>query len=274
MEIKDHFLTQELFEIKETEIKGVFKTTPIPADITKYYDSKDYISHHQDSGSLKEKFYKYLQGFNLKYKKNILSKFIQTGPKILDYGCGAGEFLKYIETDFQTLGFEPNASARNSALQKLTKTKIIDDLNLVENESLDAITLWHVFEHVENQDEILNLFHQKLKEGGILIIAVPNPDSFDAKHYGKFWAAYDVPRHIFHFTKSGMENLIKAKSENWNLKKIRPLLLDSFYISMLSEKYKKSSLFWVKGFIFGAISNFKASKNYEFSSLIYIIEKK
>jgi SAM-dependent methyltransferase len=273
MKIKDHFLTQEIFELKDTEISGVFKTFPIPANLNPYYDSENYISHHQDSGSLKEKFYKYLQRFNLNYKKNILSKFIQTGPKILDYGCGAGEFLKYIEKDFQPLGFEPNESARNAAKNKLTKAKIISDLNFIENQSLDAITLWHVFEHVENQDDVLNQFHQKLKQGGILIIAVPNPGSFDAKHYGKFWAAYDVPRHIFHFTKTGMENLFKSKSKNWNLKKIRPLLLDSFYISMLSEKYKKSSLFWLKGFIYGGISNFKASKNYEFSSLIYIIEK-
>ncbi|MGS0747961.1 class I SAM-dependent methyltransferase [Halpernia sp. GG3] len=274
MKIKDHFLTQETFELRETEISGVFKTFPIPEDLSPYYDSNNYISHHQDSGSLKEKFYKYFQKFNLNYKKNILSKFIQTGPKILDYGCGAGEFLKYIEKDFQPLGIEPNESAKNSALNKLTKAKIISDLNSIANGSLDAITLWHVFEHVENQDEVLNQFHLKLKKGGILIIAIPNPNSFDAKHYGKFWAAYDVPRHIFHFTKTGMENLIKSKSENWKLKKIRPLLLDSFYISMLSEKYKKSSLFWLKGFIFGAISNFKASKTYEFSSLIYIIEKK
>jgi 2-polyprenyl-3-methyl-5-hydroxy-6-metoxy-1,4-benzoquinol methylase len=274
MKITDHFLSKENFEIKETEINGVFKTFPIPSDMKPYYDSEDYISHHQDSSNLKIKFYKYLQGFNLNYKKNLLAKNLQTGQKILDYGCGAGEFLKFIEHDFQTIGFEPNESARNSALQKLTKTKIIADLNIIENESLDAITLWHVFEHIENQNEILNQFHQKLKNKGILIIAVPNPDSFDAKHYGKFWAAYDVPRHIFHFTKTGMKNLFKSKSENWHLKKIRPLLLDSFYISMLSEKYKKSSLFWLKGFIFGAISNFKASKNYEFSSLIYILEKK
>ena len=274
MKIKDHFLSQETFELRETEIAGVFKTLPVPSDLTPYYNSKNYISHHQDTGSLKEKFYKYLQGFNLKYKKNIVSKFVKKDSRILDYGCGAGEFLKYIEKDYQTLGFEPNESARNSATNKLTTTNIISSIDAIQNQTLDAITLWHVFEHIENQDEVLNQFHQKLKQGGILIIAVPNPDSFDAKHYGKFWAAYDVPRHIYHFTKTGMENLIKSKQENWQLKKISPLLLDSFYISMLSEKYKQSTLFWLKGFLFGAISNFKASKNNEFSSLIYLIEKK
>ncbi|MBF8457956.1 class I SAM-dependent methyltransferase [Kaistella sp. G5-32] len=272
MKIKDHFLTQEIFEIKETETKGVFRTTPVPSNLDKYYDSVDYISHHQDSGSLKEKLYKYLQGFNLNYKKDILKDELPPHAKVLDYGCGAGEFLKFIENDFRTLGFEPNDAARNFASQKLSKTKILSDLNTIENESLDAITLWHVFEHIDNQEDILYIFHNKLKDSGLLIIAVPNPASFDALHYKELWAAYDVPRHIYHFTKSGMEKLMNT--ENWKMKKIKPLLLDSFYISMLSEKYKKSAFFWLKGLVFGSISNFKASKTGEYSSLIYVIEKK
>ena len=272
MKIKDHFLTQEIFELQETETLGVYKTYPIPSDLNRYYESTDYISHHQDSGSLKEKLYKFLQGFNLDYKKKILSSELNKQSKVLDYGCGAGEFLKHIENDFQTFGFEPNESARNAASKKLSKTSIIADLNLIEDESLDVITLWHVFEHIGNQEDMLKIFHNKLKNNGLLIIAVPNPASNDAIRYQEFWAAYDVPRHLYHFSKKGMENLMN--NQNWKIKKIKPLLLDSFYISMLSEKYKKSRLFWLKGLIYGAISNFKASKTGEFSSLIYIIEKK
>ena len=273
MKIKDHFLTQEIFEIKETETKGVFKTDPVPSNLSKYYESENYISHHQDSGSLKEKIYKFLQSFNLQYKKNILVDRVKKGANVLDYGCGAGEFVKYIENDFHTFGFEPNSDARNAAIKKTEKTKIVDDIKSIENGSLDAITLWHVFEHIENQTEMLTIFHDKLKEKGLLIIAVPNPTSHDAKHYKEFWAAYDVPRHIWHFSKNGMENLI-SKNPDWKLRKIKPLLLDSFYISMLSEKYKKSPLFWLKAVIHGSISNIKALFNSEFSSLIYIIEKK
>lgn len=272
MKVKDHFLTQEEFEIKETAIPGVFKTEPIPENISFYYDSKDYISHHQDSGSLKEKLYKFLQNFNLNYKRNILFEWVGKNKKVLDYGCGAGEFVKYIENIFETFGFEPNDSARTNALKKVKKARIIDRLDLIRAESLDAITLWHVFEHIENQDEMLQKFHSKLKQNGRLIIAIPNPTSYDALKYKEFWAAYDVPRHIFHFSKSGMEKLMNNKS--WKIVKIKPLLLDSFYISMLSEKYQKSSLSWLKGMIFGFISNIKASKSGEYSSLIYIIEKK
>ena len=286
MKIKDHFLSQEEFEIKETSTKGVYQTYPIPENLGKYYESEDYISHHQDSGSLKEKLYKFLQSFNLTYKRDIILKEMQVfsnacvdlksernAIKILDYGCGAGEFLKIMEKDFQTFGLEPDENARELTSKKLTKTQMISSLDEVENSSLDVISLWHVLEHIPNQDEILETFHQKLKPSGKLIIAVPNCTSYDAKYYKEFWAAYDVPRHLFHFSKSGMENLMKEKSKHWNLEKTKPLLLDSFYISVLSEKYKKNPLFWFFGGIHGAISNFKALKTGEFSSLIYILGK-
>lgn len=272
MKIKDHFLSQEIFEIKETETPGVYITYPVPKDLNRYYESKEYISHHQDSSSLKEKLYKFLQRFNLNYKRNILVKFLPRDSKILDYGCGAGEFLKFIEEDYHTLGFEPNSDAREAARQKVQKTEIISDINSVKDGSLDAITLWHVFEHIDNQEDILNLFYNKLKNNGLMIIAVPNPSSDDARRYKEFWAAYDVPRHIYHFERTGMVKLMN--NENWQIKNIKPLLLDSYYISMLSEKYKKSPLFWIKGMFYGAVSNLKASKTGDFSSLIYIIEKK
>nr|WP_316931322.1 class I SAM-dependent methyltransferase [Chryseobacterium sp. P1-3] len=258
---------------KKQKQKAFFKTSPVPSDISRYYESEDYISHHQDSGSLKEKLYKFLQSFNLQYKKNILIDRIKKGSRVLDYGCGAGEFVKYIETDFETFGFEPDSDARKAAEGKIAKAIILNDIHKIENQSLDAITLWHVFEHIENQDEMLNIFHTKLKEKGLLIIAVPNPTSYDAQHYKEYWAAYDVPRHIYHFSKNGMENLI-SKKPNWKMRKIKPLVLDAYYISMLSEKYKKSPLFWLKAMIYGTISNIKALFSNEFSSLIYIIEKK
>lgn len=272
MKIKDYFLSQEIFELKETDIKGIFKTYPIPSDLDKYYESKDYISHHQDSGSLKERVYKFAQSFNLNYKRNIVAQETFRKAKILDYGCGAGEFLKHIESDFTTFGFEPNKDARNAAIAKAKKTILLSDLDAIKNRSLDVITLWHVFEHIANQDEMLQKFYNKLKDDGKLIIAVPNHTSFDGQHYKEFWAAYDVPRHVYHFSKNGMQQLFN--NENWKLKKIKPLILDSYYISILSEKYKKNPFSWLKGGLIGAISNFKASKTGDFSSLIYIIEKK
>lgn len=272
MKVKDLFLTQETFEIQDTSIPGIKRTYPTPSNLDKYYESAEYISHHQDSGSLKEKIYRFAQGFNLNYKRNIVAKETFKNANVLDYGCGAGEFIKHIEEDFETFGYEPNPSARNAAKSKAGKTKFIENISEVNDEKLDVITMWHVFEHIDNQEDMLQIFYNKLKTKGLLIIAVPNHTSYDAEYYKEFWAAYDVPRHVYHFSKSGMEKLFN--SEKWEMKKIKPLLLDSYYISILSEKYKKNPLFWLRGGIVGAISNFKASKTGEFSSLIYIIEKK
>lgn len=272
MKIKDHFLSQEEFKIKPTEIDGILKTSPIPENLEEYYESEKYISHHQDKGGLKEKIYKFAQNFNLNYKRNIVVKESFKNAKILDYGCGAGEFIKYIEADFTSFGYEPNLKAKEFSEQKTSKTKFINNIDEIKDGSLDMITLWHVFEHIENQEFILDKFYKKLNNKGLLIIAVPNYTSYDSQYYKEFWAAYDVPRHIYHFSKNGMIKFFN--NEKWQIKKIKPLLLDSFYISILSEKYKKNPLFWLKGGIIGAISNFKASKNNEFSSLIYIIIKK
>ncbi len=272
MKIKDLFLTQEEFVLKETAVTGILKTTPVPSDIEKYYNSDKYISHHQDSNELKDKIYKFAQSFNLNYKRNILAAETFHNAAVLDYGCGAGEFLKFIECDFTTYGYEPNTDARNAASKKTNKTRIINDISIIQYNSLDVITLWHVLEHIENQEEIINLFHEKLKKSGKLVIAVPNYTSYDAKYYKEFWAAYDVPRHLYHFSRKGMKQIFNNKE--WKITKIKPLLLDAFYISILSEKYKKNPLFLLKGGCIGAISNFKALKTGEFSSLIYVIEKK
>jgi len=271
MKVKDYFLTQEEFEIKEIN-PGILKTVPVPDSLEKYYKSENYISHHQEEKSFKNWVYKSIQKINLKYKKSILDRYIISGKKILDYGCGVGDFLKYIQKDYQVLGMEPNAEAFKISGKKIGKENMIASLQHLENESLDGITLWHVLEHIPNQEEFIPLLISKLKSKGKLIIAVPNFKSYDARFYKNFWAAYDVPRHVFHFSKTGINNIFNTSSTQ--VIKIKPLIFDSFYISIVSEKYRKNPFFWLKGSFIGLISNFKALKNYEYSSLIYIIEKK
>lgn len=271
MQVKDHFLTQEEFEIKDTDTTGIKKTWPIPSQLNRYYQSPKYISHHQDNGSLKERIYKFVQSFNLNYKRNIVASLSFKNASVLDYGCGAGEFLKTIEEDFITYGYEPSKVASEAAKNKLKKTHLVTDLEDLPNSSLDVITLWHVLEHIENQEDIINKLYNKLKPNGLLILALPNYKSYDAQHYKSYWAAYDVPRHLYHFSKTGIES--KFNSNSWKLKQIKPLLLDSIYISILSEKYKKNPFAILSGGLIGVISNFKALKTNDYSSLIYIIEK-
>lgn len=271
MKIKDHFLTGEIFELKDDKIEGIKKTFPIPENLDRYYNSEDYISHHQDSNNLRTKIYKIFQHFNLNYKYNIVAKNTYKDAAILDYGCGAGDFLKVLENDFVTFGYEPNDSALQAAALKNNKTAFVDDISKIENNTLQAITLWHVLEHIENLQDTIKIFHNKLTDNGLLIIAVPNHLSYDAKKYKENWAAYDVPRHIWHFSQIGISNLLK---ENWILQETKPLILDAYYISLISEKYKKNPLFWLSGLFYGTISNLKSLKSGEFSSLIYIFRKK
>ncbi len=272
MKIKDHFLTGEHFELVSTEIKGVLKTEPVPSQLNRYYQSKEYISHHQDGKSIKQRIYKWAQSFNLNFKRNILAQYLPKNANVLDYGCGVGDFLGFIENDYITYGFEPSLEAQSIASTKLQKTRILAELNEIPNHSLDAITLWHVLEHIENQDDILNEFYNKLKTNGLLILALPNHESYDAQYYKSDWAAYDVPRHLYHYSRQGA--ITKFNSTKWHLLKIKPLLLDSIYISLLSEKYRKNPFGFFFAPIIGTISNFKALKSGDFSSLVYILEKK
>lgn len=271
MRIKDHFLTQEDFELIPTQTEGVLSTYPVPKNLDSYYASDKYISHHQDSNSLKERVYKIFQNYNLNYKDKILKKYLVPGASVLDYGCGAGQFLKFIQKDFNTFGFEPNAKALGSALSKSDKTKFYTEFEKIDKTDFDAITLWHVLEHIENQEDILNKFYNILGDNGLLIVALPNFASYDAKYYKEFWAAYDVPRHLHHYSREGFLNFIDQSK--WKLEKIAPLQLDAFYISILSEQYRKNPFFWISGPVLGLISNFKALFSNNFSSLIYILRK-
>lgn len=270
MKVQDHFLTKEIFSLESTAIEGILQTTPIPEDLAKYYDSTDYISHHQDDSSLTTKIYKFFQSFNLRFKANIVASVTAKYNTVLDYGCGAGEFLRYIQGDYNTVGFEPNPQGLNFTSKKTSAT-IIQSLDEIKDGSIHTITMWHVLEHIPNTEEILEKLYKKLKTGGHLIVAVPNHGSYDAKYYGPFWAAYDVPRHVHHYTIKGLKN--RFDSNSWKIKKWKPLLLDAFYISIISEKYRKNPLRWFKGGIVGAISNIKALKSNEFSSVVLVVEK-
>jgi len=270
MKVKDHFLSKETFEIKEIS-EGILHTSPIPKNLAKYYESDEYISHNQNKKNIKTKIYNILQKINFKYKKYILNSEIANEKNILDYGCGIGNFLDYIKNEYNIIGIEPNENAKKIAEEKLGKEKIINKLSDISNLSLNIVTLWHVFEHIEEQKEFLNEIYKKLKPKGKLIIAVPNYKSYDSNYYKEYWAAYDVPRHVFHFSRIGMKNIFTTKK--WNLKKVKPLILDAYYISIISEKYKENYFPIIKGLIRGLISNIKALKTGEYSSLIYIIEK-
>ena len=194
---------------------------------------------------------------------------------MLDYGCGTGMFLNVCKNDgWETYGMEPDDNARKTSIEK--GLDVFSDKNMVSDRIADkkfnAITLWHVLEHVTDMEATLSFFKSKLNNDGVLIIAVPNHVSYDAQYYKEFWAAYDVPRHLHHFDINSMTSLVEKAG--FKFQESKPMKFDSFYVSMLSEKYKTGAVNLVKAFLVGLTSNFKAKDTHSYSSTIYIFKHK
>lgn len=271
LDLKDYFLTGEKFEIYEDSETEVLYTLPQPIEnLGKYYESKNYISHTDAKKSIFERFYQMAKSINLNNKLELINK-VSNGKNILDYGCGVGDFLEHLQKNgYDVLGMEPNDSARKIAQSKIGKEKVTSTELEHNDQKFDIITLWHVLEHIPNLNEIIQQLKNHLSENGRLIIAVPNHKSYDAEYYGKYWAAYDVPRHLWHFSASSMNKLFN--NFGMKIESIHPMKLDSFYVSLLSEKYKGNKLGFINALRIGLKSNAQAKKTGQYSSLIYIIK--
>lgn len=271
MDVKDHMITKEDFKIVKCIACGFHFTNPIPsiANIGEYYKSEEYVSHSSSKKGIINSLYNLVRNHTLKKKVSLLQS-LSSGKELLDIGSGTGHFLNQAkQTGFVVEGLEPDQDAVNFAK---TNFKVdlfpLAHLYELEKESKDFITMWHVLEHVYNLKEDFQQIVNVLKIGGYLIIAVPNLESYDAKLYKEYWAAYDVPRHLYHFRKTDIQNL--ASQFGLKLEVVKPMKFDSYYVSMLSEKYKGGSI--VKAFLNGWMSNLKSSKG-GYSSQIYILRK-
>ncbi|UOK43125.1 MULTISPECIES: class I SAM-dependent methyltransferase [Flavobacterium] len=269
--VKDYSVSGENFNLLLDEELQLLKTDPQPSLelLPKYYESEDYISHTDSKRSLFEKAYHFIKRKAIRDKVNLITKLQPKKGSLLDIGAGTGDFLhEAIKQNWNCTGIEPSEKAKAIAISKGVSFAV--DLASLENESFDVITMWHVLEHVPDLQKQIAELKRLLKPTGTIIIAVPNYKSYDAQYYGKFWAAYDVPRHLWHFSKTSIEKLF-AK-ENMQLKEVLPMIFDSFYVALLSEKYKCGKMNFVKGFFIGLQSNLKAKRNFEYSSHIYVIE--
>lgn len=272
LKLKDHFLSQEEFVLYKNAEFGFLETHPQPLEnLAKYYESEDYISHTDSQKNWFEKIYRFIKNYNIRYKFGKL-KNKKPGVKLLDYGCGTGYFLAYAKNkNLSVFGIEPNESALKITQKKVGKNnasgKSIQELN----EQFDIITLWHVLEHIPELFEFIEQLKSKLNPNGKIFIAVPNYRSFDAKFYKGFWAAYDVPRHLWHFSPENLENLFN--SFGMKIEKTYPLWFDGYYVSMLSEKYKKSSFGFLRAVVIASLSNLIGIFNGNYSSIIYQITK-
>lgn len=268
---KDFLVSGESFDLIYDDHLHLLRTSPVPplSDLSKYYESEDYISHTDDNKGLLQTLYQLVKSWSLRSKVNLITKQNGGEGSLLDIGAGTGDFLiEAKKQNWDVNGMEPNSAALKLAAQK----GLTLELNLAAfgSKKFDVVTLWHVLEHIPNLDEIISQLSELVKPGGTLIVAVPNFKSYDAKYYGKFWAAYDVPRHLWHFSQASMEKLFRT---NFNLTSTDPMIFDSFYVSLLSEKYKTGNKFSLKAFWIGFRSNLAALRNKEYSSLIYCFKR-
>jgi len=271
IECKDHTVSGEIFKIVQCNGCSFAFTNPIPDEdeILKYYKSENYISHSDTKKGLMNMAYHQVRKITLKEKLNLINELSRKGT-LLDIGCGTGYFLNTCrENGWVIEGTEPDPDARKIA-EAQTKSQISESIFSKTNDaSYDIITMWHVLEHVHKLNENMERVTRLLKKDGKLIIAVPNCKSYDAQVYKEHWAAYDVPRHLYHFTANTMDKFLQK--HNFRIIKKEPMKFDAFYVSMMSEKYKNGST--IKGILNGFISNMKSGKEKNYSSIIYIAEK-
>lgn len=283
-EIK-HFLLSKNFRVNDAPFSveqckscGFKFTSPLPSEseIGEYYDSENYISHSETKKGLVNFLFHQVRKITLNQKHKLINRY-SNNQSLLDFGAGSGVFLNFVkEKGWKVKGVEPDDSARELAISKSNiEMTTPDKVHEIEDKKYDSITLWHVLEHLYNLKRDIKEFHRILADDGTLFIAVPNCSSYDAKRYGPYWSAYDLPIHLYHFTPSDIKLLFEK--EGFEIVEMKPMKFDSYWVSLESEKYKSgnsgfSFVNLIKGFWFGLISNLKA-KNGTYSSQIYVIKK-
>jgi 2-polyprenyl-3-methyl-5-hydroxy-6-metoxy-1,4-benzoquinol methylase len=275
--VKDHGISGEQFHLSECKSCHFRFTSDAPKeiDIAPYYEASKYISHTEDSASFVNRIYFGIRDLMLEKKYKLIRNY-SSGKNFLDIGCGLAYFLNHAKSNGnEVLGIEVSEQTAQQARDKF-KIQIESPQTFLRGEiksKFDVISLWHVLEHLYNPVDYLNQIKVNMSQDAILVIAVPNHNSFDGKKYQQYWAGYDVPRHLWHFE---AKTLIPWM-ENQGFKNIgiHALPFDAFYVSLLSEQYKGNSLAILRGFFSGMRSYFSSLRNVKTtSSIIYIFKLK
>jgi 2-polyprenyl-3-methyl-5-hydroxy-6-metoxy-1,4-benzoquinol methylase len=274
---KDYSVSGENFNVKKCKICTLKFTSPIPSEteIIKYYNSENYISHSDTKKGFVNSLYHFVRKITLKNKLALVNRTRKKGY-LLDIGCGTGYFLKTCKKNgWRIAGTEPDQRAREQA-EKLTGQEIYSNIFQIEElKKFDVITLWHVLEHIHRLNESMIKIKTLLKDDGVVFIAVPNADSGDAKIYNSEWAAYDVPRHLYHFNIESMSMF--CQRHEMKIEKIIAMPFDAWYVSMLSEDYKgnKGIKKYFYSFLNGFLTNIKGmTSKKKYSSLIFQLRLK
>ncbi len=270
LKTKDYAVSGEGFRLILDEERELLRTEPVPDDLDPYYDHENYISHTDRSNTWMERMYQWVKKYGLYKKETWLRSELSRESEVLDIGAGTGSFVHYLKSKgWQAEGVEPNKKGRKVALDK--GLNLFDSLDQISDRKYDAITLWHVLEHFKNLDKEIDRVLLNLKEKGVLFVAVPNFKSFDARFYKMYWAGYDVPRHLWHFSPASIHKIFNEKG--WEVVGTKPMLFDSFYVSFLSERYRGKDLIWPRALWTGLRSNIHGWRTGQYSSHVYILRK-
>jgi len=279
LKVKDHTVSQAEFQIVACDSCGFKFTNPRPPaeEIGQYYQSADYISHHDNARDLMSTIYSQVRNYTTQQKIKLLDQTVEKKGSLLDVGSGAGFFMSQAKAaGWKVSGTEPDAQARTIGQGRVGEDiyETIDD-PFFTNKLYDAITMWHVLEHVHRLKGTMDWLHEHLAEKGRLFIAVPNPESDDAQVFKKNWAAYDVPRHLYHFSKKAMRQL--AEKHGFRVQEILPMWFDAYYVGLLSTRYQSGKTSLPLSVWRGTVSNWKgrkaADESPNTSSLIYVLSK-
>ena len=261
--VKDYIKSGDLFQLYKDNNSGIVWTfLDKNHNHEYYYSSEKYIPHKEKKGFFGF-LYLFVQKIMFRYKLNNLKYHINKNKTVLDYGSGDGRFAEYLnQLQIKTMTYDP-------LVNKLDKSEP-NSYQTLENQ-IDTLMMWHVIEHIPDLDSSIKAIYNSIKNKGSLVIAVPNIDSFDSKHYKECWAGFDVPRHLYHFNHESLINFIEKQGFIYNHRK--PLIFDSFYVSILSEKNRNNPFGTMNGLIIGLISNLFALFSTNYSSSFYVFTK-
>ena len=270
LETKDYTLTGESFQLLKDPMLDMLVTKPQPENLDRYYESEDYISHTDAQKSFVDKIYQTVKAYNLNRKLALIGSYVSEDKTLLDVGAGTGDFLAIARKHgWEIFGVEPSVVAKRKAAEK--NVVLVGDLDTLPKRKFEVITLWHVLEHLPELDQQISKLVGLLSDTGTLVVAVPNFKSYDAGYYKEFWAAFDVPRHLWHFSRNSVQSIFAT--HGMKVVKTKPMIFDAFYVSLLSEKYKTGKQHFLRALWVGLMSNLLAYRSKEYSSLIYVIKR-
>lgn len=260
LRVIDQSVSKESFELTYCALCGFCFTNPRPSPeaIGRYYDTTDYISHGGKGRGVQEAIYRHARRWAIKAKHGLIARYFVNGH-VLDVGCGTGEFLGHLKArGYQCTGVEPSLRAREQAIRNHSLDVLPDIGSIPAREQFQIVTLWHVLEHFHDPKEELRRIHSRTCPGGLLLVAVPDRESWDAHFYRAHWAAFDAPRHLSHFRRRDVKRLLEE--QGFDLLAVKGMWFDAPYVSMLSEQHLKRGplVAFIRGLFFGMISNLVA----------------